>query len=127
MARMIDANEFLARLSRDTDKDHYGEFVDGSKVAFTMREIESLVSELSTITQQNEPLTWDEMCAMGKKPIYIVELEKPQKRYWALAYQVSKYGIMLASTIDLNDYGSRESYGKSWLAYRRLPEGGEDT
>lgn len=86
-----------------------------------------IVDRQPTLTQQNEPLTWDEMCAMGEKPIYIVELEKPQKRYWALAYQVSKYGIMLASTIDLNDYGSRELYGKSWLAYRRPPEGEEDT
>ena len=37
----------------------------------------------------------------------------------------SDIGAMLTSTIDLHDYGSRGLYGKTWIAYRRPPEGEE--
>ena len=75
-----------------------------------------------TLTPPNEPLTWDELGTMIEKPVYIVEMED-RKSYWALVYTVSDTGALLASAIDLNDYGARKLYGKSWLAYRRPPEG----
>lgn len=79
-----------------------------------------------TIDPPNEPLTWDELGTMIEKPVYIVEMENG-KSYWALVYTVGDTGTLFASAIDLNDYGSRELYGKSWLAYRHPPEGDEDT
>ncbi|HJC21995.1 MAG TPA: hypothetical protein H9707_09585 [Candidatus Butyricicoccus avicola] len=84
------------------------------------------VPYMPTLTPPNEPLTWDELGTMIEKPVYIVEMENG-KSYWALVYTVSDTGTLLASAIDLNDYGSRKLYGKSWLAYRHPPEGDEDT
>lgn len=47
--RLIDANDFMRRLTLDTSKGHYGEFMDGSEVAFTSREIARFVEEMPTI------------------------------------------------------------------------------
>lgn len=89
--------------------------------------IDMLVEELESdaITQPNEPLMWEEFEAMIDKPVYIIELET--RSYWALVHQVSDVGVMLTSAIDLYDYGARELYGKTWIAYRRPPEGEEET
>lgn len=125
MARIIDANEFLSRLSRDISKGHYGEFMDGSEVAFTMREIESLVSELSTLTPPNEPLTWNEFAEMEGQPVYIVEVG--EWRYWALVTRVGKDSADFVTVHDPDNYGDKELYGESWVAYRCPPEGEEET
>ena len=124
MTRIIDANEFLSRLSRDISKGHYGEFMDGSEVAFTMREIESLVSELSTLTPPNEPLTWNEFAEMEGQSVYIVEMGA--RRYWALVIYVGKDTAYLMTVHDPDDYGDKELYGESWVAYRRPKEGEEE-
>lgn len=89
--------------------------------------IDMLVEELESdaIIQPNEPLMWEEFEAMIDKPVYIIELET--RSYWALVHQVSDVGVMLTSAIDLHDYGARELYGKTWIAYRRPPEGEEET
>ena len=113
--RMIDANWLKENLGKvfHQECDHlYG--------------MMQLIDEAPTLTPPNEPLTWDELGTMIEKPVYIVEMEDG-KSYWALVYTVSDTGALLASAIDLNDYGARELYGKSWLAYRRPPEGEEDT
>lgn len=49
MVRPIDGNDFMRRLTLDTSKGHYGEFMDGSEVAFTSREIAKFVEEMPTI------------------------------------------------------------------------------
>lgn len=49
MVRPIDGNDFMRRLTLDTSKGHYGEFMDGSEVAFTSREIARFVEEMPTI------------------------------------------------------------------------------
>ena len=87
---------------------------------------EALDIAIAALDMPNEPLTWDKLGTMIEKPVYIVEMENG-KSYWALVYTVSDTGTLLASAIDLNDYGDRELYGKSWLAYRRPPDGEEDT
>lgn len=84
------------------------------------------MANLAESDPPNEPLTWDEFEAMIDKPVYIIELERPKRSYWALVHQVSDAGVMLTSAVDLHDYGSRDLYGQSWLAYRRPPERQED-
>ena len=85
----------------------------------------AILQEVSTPTPPNEPLMWEEFESMIDKPVYIIELET--RSYWALVQQVSDVGVMLTSAIDLHDYGARELYGKTWIAYHRPPEGEEDT
>ena len=55
MSRAIDADEFIKGLTLDTSKGFFGEFMDGSEVAFTSREIAKFVEEMPTLTPQNEP------------------------------------------------------------------------
>ena len=52
--RPIDGNDFMRRLTLDTSKGHYGEFTDGSEVAFTFREIAAFVEQTPTLTPPNE-------------------------------------------------------------------------
>ena len=54
MTKLIDANDFMRRLTLDTSKGHYGEFMDGSEVAFTSREIAAFVEQMPTLTPPNE-------------------------------------------------------------------------
>lgn len=118
--RPIDANAMLREL-RPVSFEAGHSAVLLSDVSKIMRE---WVERQPTLTPPNEPLTWGELGTMNEKPVYIVETEDG-KSYWALVYTVSDTGALLASAIDLNDYGARELYGKSWLAYRRPPEGEE--
>ena len=120
MARMIDADEYERELLYDMTL--HGEQLSGD-TAYNRALV--ILTQMPTLTPPNEPLTWDELGTMIEKPVYIVEMEDG-KSYWALVYTVSDTGALLASAIDLNDYGARELYGKSWFAYRRPPEGEED-
>lgn len=70
----------------------------------------------------NEPLTWNELGNMVEKPVYIVELEDGES-CWVLVHTVDDIKALFVSAFDQYDYGNRELYGQTWLAYRRLPEG----
>lgn len=70
----------------------------------------------------NEPLTWNELCNMVEKPVYIVELEDGES-CWVLVHTVDDIKALFVSAFDQYDYGNRELYGQTWLAYRRPPEG----
>ena len=76
---------------------------------------------LSTLTPPNEPLTWNELGNMVEKPVYIVELEDGES-CWVLVHTVDDIKALFVSAFDQYDYGNRELYGQTWLAYRRLPE-----
>lgn len=82
---------------------------------------EYLVEHLPTLTPPNEPLTWNELGNMVEKPVYIVELEDGES-CWVLVHTVDDIKALFVSAFDQYDYGNRELYGQTWLAYRRLPE-----
>lgn len=69
----------------------------------------------------NEPLTWNELDNMIAKPVYIVELEDGES-CWVLVHTVDDIKALFVSAFDQYDYGNRELYGQTWLAYRRPPE-----
>lgn len=75
-----------------------------------------------TLTPPNEPLTWNELGNMVEKPVYIVELEDGES-CWVLVHTVDDIKALFVSAFDQYDYGNRELYGQTWLAYRRPPEG----
>ena len=79
------------------------------------------ISNMSTLTPPNEPLTWNELGNMVEKPVYIVELEDGES-CWVLVHTVDDIKALFVSAFDQYDYGNRELYGQTWLAYRRLPE-----
>lgn len=80
------------------------------------------ISNMPTLTPPNEPLTWNELGNMVEKPVYIVELEDGES-CWVLVHTVDDIKALFVSAFDQYDYGNRELYGQTWLAYRRLPEG----
>lgn len=82
---------------------------------------EYLVEHLPTLTPPNEPLTWNELGNMVEKPVYIVELEDGES-CWVLVHTVDDIKAWFVSAFDQYDYGNRELYGQTWLAYRRPPE-----
>ena len=79
------------------------------------------VEHMPTLPPQNEPLTWNELGNMMEKPVYIVELEDGESG-WVLVHTVDDIKALFVSAFDQYDYGNRELYGQTWLAYRRLPE-----
>lgn len=79
------------------------------------------ISNMPTLTQPNEPLTWNELGNMVGKPVYIVELEDGES-CWVLVHTVDDIKALFVSAFDQYDYGNRELYGQTWLAYRRPPE-----
>ena len=83
---------------------------------------EYLVEHLPTLTPPNEPLTWNELGNMVEKPVYIVELEDGES-CWVLVHTVDDIKALFVSAFDQYNYGNRELYGQTWLAYRRPPEG----
>ena len=48
--KLIDSSEFIKNLTLDTSKGFYGEFMDGSEVAYTSREIDAAVENAPTIS-----------------------------------------------------------------------------
>lgn len=80
------------------------------------------ISNMPTLTPPNEPLTWNVLGNMVEKPVYIVELEDGES-CWVLVHTVDDIKALFVSAFDQYDYGNRELYGQTWLAYRRPPEG----
>ena len=80
------------------------------------------ISNMPTLTPPNEPLTWNELGNMVEKPVYIVELEDGES-CWVLVHTVDDIKALFVPAFDQYDYGNRELYGQTWLAYRRPPEG----
>lgn len=60
MARAIDSYELIKKLTLDTSKGFYGEFMDGSEVAYTSREVVAAINEMPTLTQPNEWISVEE-------------------------------------------------------------------
>lgn len=80
-----------------------------------------------TLTPPNEPLTLEQLREMDGEPVYLVSYDYPQHTGWRI---VRLDPVINAPTLWDNEGGyfdSRHEYGKTWLAYRRPPEGEEDT
>lgn len=75
---------------------------------------------------ENRPLTLDEVKTLEDEPIWIQCLEYVEESCWAISGERSATGICLHDKYcdrHYEDYGAYELYGKTWLAYRRKPEG----
>lgn len=72
-----------------------------------------------TLTQPNEPLTLEELREMDGEPVWVENKNNPALSGW---------GIMLENICSAyHDIFSIEQYNKTWLAYRRPPEGEEES
>ena len=81
--------------------------------------------KIATLTPPNEPLTIEQLRDMDGEPVWVQTPGIPQYGRWVIVAGVDmKYG---QSTLYCQgDYTCR-NYGRDWIAYRRPPEGEEDT
>ena len=102
-------------------KYHWGRIYDGPEIAHWMPLPEPPGKDNNVPTkEQNEPLTLDELLDLNSTPLWVVDktINRSEWCYWenGLAYSCEDY----PEHYDPDDYGQ-------WLAYRRPPEGEEDT
>ena len=121
MARMIDGNwkDFLLNLSVQALMD----FQENRASLSTLR---TAVEEQPTLTQPNEPLTLDEMRKMDGQPVWGKSLitNKPGEWFIVRVVEMSKTWFIACAGAE-QGFGDKDTYGKTWLAYRRPPEGEE--
>lgn len=120
--RPIDADALLEKLQRMIDYCKNDNQVNGLTALF---QVGDAIMDCPTLTPPNEPLTWNEFAEMEGQPVYIVETGA--WRYWALVTRVGKDSADFMTVHDPDNYGDKELYGESWVAYRRPPEGKEGT
>ena len=118
MARMIDADRLLRELTALS----HGQVWPG----WTYDGIRLLIERQPTLTQPNEPLTWEELKEMAGEPVYIVEPKKAISS-WMLIDMVDEESMWCVVGFGSSYLIFYKTYGKTWLAYRRPPEGEEDT
>ena len=88
----------------------------------------------STLTQPNEPLTLEELREMNGEPVWVKRLKGLSvcDTDWAvvefrLEPDVKHYEIRVWwPGSEYEDTPSEDDYGKTWIAYRRPPEGEEE-
>lgn len=94
--------------------------------------IDMLVSELeerSTLTPPNDPLTLDQLREMDGEPVWIKRLKGLSVRDtdWAVVDVCPNRIRVWWFGSEVEDEPSEKDYGETWLAYRRPPEGEEET
>ena len=121
MARMIDADRLLRELTALS----HGQVWPG----WTYDGIRLLIERQPTITQPNEPLTLEELREMDGDPVYVVPKDKPAHcGGWCgvTVWKCDRYSYV-SLLRDADSGWGFEKYGKTWIAYRRPPEGEEET
>lgn len=86
---------------------------------------EALDMAIAALSQQNEPMTLEQLREMDGEPVWIVDVG-PHKWYgpgWAI---VDRDNCLVRTVKNWNAVFF-ESYGERWLAYRRPPEGEKET
>ena len=119
--RAIDAVQVLHNINSHHRPTPVSEFESGFNDGLNQAMWE--ITHAPTLTQPNEPWTWEELEKLKSSPVYIDVIGV--NSYWALVRDINDCGVWLMTVDDIDDYGSHHLYGKTWLAYRRPPEGEE--
>lgn len=119
--RPIDGEELLG-ITRLLDTD----VVRQSKTAsWLLDQVLHDIQAMSTLTPPNEPLTLEELREMDEEPVYVVPKDKPAHcGGWCgvTVWKCDRYSYV-SLLRDADSGWGFEKYGKTWLAYRRQPEG----
>lgn len=99
---------------------HTGEAIPADVVINDIRSI-------PTLTPPNEPLTLDELRQMDGEPVWVETipswLNGPKKCEWVIVSW--NYDEVISTS--RKTYLRADDYGDTWIAYRRPPEGEENT
>ena len=83
---------------------------------------------LGGITQPNEPLTLEQLREMNGEPVWGKSLIKDRPGEWFILriVEMSKTWFVACAGSE-QGFGDKDTYGETWIAYRRPPEEGEKT
>lgn len=87
--------------------------------------------EMPTLSPPNEPLTLDELREMDGEPVWckwlLPEDKAIEQGKWFIVISGDKAGLEIKRPAEYGCHFCKiDDYGKTWLAYRRPPEGDED-
>ena len=87
--------------------------------------------EMPTLSPPNEPLTLDELREMDGEPVWckwlLPEDRAIEQGKWFIVISGDKAGLEIKRPAEYGCHFCKiDDYGKTWLAYRRPPEGDED-
>ena len=89
--------------------------------------LDEYVAGIVTRTPPNKPLTLDELRQMKGLPVWMVTTGLNGPGRWELICDVDYEDVLeMASCVDGFYYIEVNTYGSTWLAYRRPPEGEEN-
>ena len=85
----------------------------------------------STLTPPNEPLTIEQLRKMDGEPVWckwlLPEDRAIEQGKWFIVISGDKAGLEIKRPAEYGCHFCKiDDYGKTWLAYRRPPEGTED-
>ena len=132
MARMIDADALLEKLQRMIAYCEKDKQVNGLTALF---QVGDAIMDCPTLTQPNEPLTLEELREMDGDPVWVKQLKGLSvcDTDWAVVefrlepdVKHDKIRVWWPGSED-EDTPSEDDYGKTWIAYRRPPEGEGET
>ena len=131
MARMIDGDKLVENLRLIATCWSISPFVSKEKhngAVNMFREVVREVKESPTLTPPNEPLTLDELREMNGEPVWGKSLitDKPGEWFILRVVEMSKTWFIACAGAE-QGFGDKDTYGKTWLAYRRPPKGEEET
>ena len=86
----------------------------------------------STLTPPNEPLTIEQLREMDGEPVWckwlLPEDRAIEQGKWFIVISGDKAGLEIKRPAEYGCHFCKiDDYGKTWLAYRRPPEGTEDS
>ena len=129
--RPIDAVQVLHNINLHHRPTPVSEFESGFNYGLNQAIWE--ITHVPTLTQPNEPLTLEELREMDGHPVWVKQLKGLSvcDTDWAVVefrlepdVKHDKIRVWWPGSVD-EDTPSEDDYGKTWLAYRRPPEGEE--
>ena len=87
--------------------------------------------EMPTLSPPNEPLTLEQLREMDGEPVWckwlLPEDKAIEQGKWFIVISGDKAGLEIKRPAEYGYHFCKiDDYGKTWLAYRRPPEGDED-
>lgn len=89
--------------------------------------VKAVLACVPTLTPPNEPLTLEQLREMDGEPVWGKSLitDKPGEWFIVRVVEMSK-AWFIACAGATQGFGDKDTYGTTWLAYRRPPEGEAD-
>ena len=95
-------------------------------------DVQALDMAISALSPPNEPLTIEQLREMDGEPVWckwlLPEDRAIEQGKWFIVISGDKAGLEIKRPAEYGCHFCKiDDYGKTWLAYRLLPEGEEDT